>query len=134
MRMLIARLLLSLATAVAVARACEDVYSFIDDEAAAHFSNPALDARYTSFRRLPALTRITEAAAPTSSPTATLSASITREPDDDIIATIANEQVVDPALLHALITVESGYNPRARSPNGARGLMQLVPVPAKRSG
>jgi len=41
---------------------------------------------------------------------------------------------VDPKLVHAIIQVESGYNPRAVSRKGARGLMQLIPATAARFG
>jgi len=41
---------------------------------------------------------------------------------------------IDPDLVLALIEVESRYNPRARSPKNARGLMQLLPATARRFG
>ena len=39
---------------------------------------------------------------------------------------------LDPALLHAVVTVESGYNPKALSRKGAAGLMQMMPDTARR--
>lgn len=43
------------------------------------------------------------------------------------IKTIAKKYRLEPALLHAVISVESGYNPRAVSSAGAIGMMQLMP-------
>jgi soluble lytic murein transglycosylase-like protein len=50
---------------------------------------------------------------------------------DDIIERVAEEEGVDARLVHAVIEVESGYRPRARSPKGAMGLMQLMPATAR---
>jgi len=50
------------------------------------------------------------------------------------IDSAARQAALDPALVHALIYVESRYNPAARSPKGAIGLMQLMPDTALRYG
>ena len=49
---------------------------------------------------------------------------------EPLIARHCGQQNLDPRLVRALIQVESGYNPRARSNKGARGLMQLMPETA----
>lgn len=46
---------------------------------------------------------------------------------DDLIVKYAGEQGIRPNLVRAVAQVESGYNPRAISPKGAMGLMQLMP-------
>ena len=51
-----------------------------------------------------------------------------------LIDSAAREAALDPALVHAVIFVESGYNPAARSPKGAIGLMQVMPATASRYG
>ncbi len=48
-------------------------------------------------------------------------------PFGDIIHEKAAKYDVDPALVAAVIETESRFHPRARSPVGARGLMQLMP-------
>lgn len=53
---------------------------------------------------------------------------------DDFIRAEARRHHVDPALVAAVIQVESGYSPHARSRKGARGLMQLMPSTARRLG
>lgn len=44
----------------------------------------------------------------------------------------AKKQKLDPAFVHAIVSAESAYNPNATSRSGAMGLMQLMPMTAKR--
>ncbi len=50
---------------------------------------------------------------------------------DEIIQEIASEYEIDPALVKAVITVESSRDPKAVSRKGATGLMQLMPGTAR---
>lgn len=50
------------------------------------------------------------------------------------IQEVAREQGVDPALIRAVAAVESGYHPKATSPKGAAGVMQLLPSTARQYG
>jgi hypothetical protein len=52
-------------------------------------------------------------------------------PYGEIIAAASQAHGVDPFLVKALIQVESGYRPKARSRKGAMGLMQLMPATAR---
>jgi hypothetical protein len=52
-------------------------------------------------------------------------------PYSEIISAMSRAHGVDPILVSALIRVESNYRPRARSPKGAMGLMQLMPSTAR---
>jgi hypothetical protein len=52
-------------------------------------------------------------------------------PYGEIISALSEAHGVDPLLVRALIQVESNYQPRARSPRGAMGLMQLMPSTAR---
>jgi soluble lytic murein transglycosylase-like protein len=57
-----------------------------------------------------------------------------RERYEPIILAHATRHSLRPDLVRAVIQVESGFNPRARSPRGAMGLMQLMPETARELG
>ena len=50
----------------------------------------------------------------------------------DVVAELAPRYAVDPRLALAVIAVESNFEPTARSPKDARGVMQLIPETAAR--
>lgn len=52
----------------------------------------------------------------------------------ELVRAAASRYALPEALLLAVIHVESGFNPRARSPKGAIGLMQIMPPTGARYG
>lgn len=62
--------------------------------------------------------------APVVTPVATLSLT-------DIVRQSGRRNGLDPDLIHSVIAAESAGNPRAISPKGAAGLMQLMPLTAR---
>jgi len=57
-----------------------------------------------------------------------------RERFEPLVQEHSTRQSLRPDLVRAVIQVESGFNPRARSPKGAMGLMQLMPATARDLG
>jgi len=53
---------------------------------------------------------------------------------DGYIARVGEAHAVSPGLVKAVIHTESGFDPRAVSRAGAKGLMQLMPATARRLG
>jgi hypothetical protein len=115
-----------------------DIYGYVDENGVAHLSNTPLDNRYYLFKkepRPPVLPGAEDTAinVPVPAPRRTTHVNPAyRKQYTPLITAVAREHKLEAALLHALITVESGYNPNARSPKGAIGLMQLMPETAKR--
>jgi soluble lytic murein transglycosylase-like protein len=53
---------------------------------------------------------------------------------DAVVNTASSRNNINPELILSVIRAESGFNPNAVSPKGARGLMQLMPLTATRLG
>ena len=76
-----------------------------------------------------------EAKRPFSSlPPSLFAPSVSRTDFDEIIARQAKANGLETALLRAVIQAESNFDPRAVSPQGAMGLMQLMPATAAALG
>jgi soluble lytic murein transglycosylase-like protein len=58
-------------------------------------------------------------------------AGLESKPYAELISTVAASHGMDVKLVHAVVEVESNYQPRARSKKGAQGLMQLMPATAR---
>lgn len=107
--------------------AAADVYQFIADDGTPHFSDQPSDSRFRLLLRTGSQTPSSGVAV---SSRDGLRNSRNRFADEILAAAQANR--LEPALLHAVIEIESGYNARAISPKGALGLMQLMPATARR--
>jgi hypothetical protein len=121
--------------ALAAGPAVADIYSFKDERGVVHFTNmPNGDKRYKLVRKeeRPSDGRASVGAARVAQLFMPAQADILRY--SSIIDAASKTHGVDGALVHAVITAESGYNAAAVSKAGARGLMQLMPDTAARYG
>jgi soluble lytic murein transglycosylase-like protein len=68
-------------------------------------------------------------------PIAKVTAPIATKPNlQEVIQGASEKQLLDADLVNSVIRAESGFNPHAVSPKGARGLMQLMPGTASTLG
>lgn len=112
--------------------AVADIYMYKDERGVVHFTNiPNGDKRFKMVRKEDNTSDYTRAAG---MPQYVLPTAELIKRYSPMIATASKTHDVDVALVHAVITAESGYNPSAVSRAGARGLMQLMPETAKRFG
>jgi soluble lytic murein transglycosylase-like protein len=142
---------LALAAALAAPAVCADVYSFTDDDGTVRFSNQPDDPRYKLFLREPSEYKLRDTRefrnlrnpgdyrlrAPwgkKNEPNLLENPLLEGKPFQDHVIVAAKDTQLDPALIHAVITAESNYNPNAVSNKGAQGLMQLMPDTARRYG
>jgi soluble lytic murein transglycosylase-like protein len=112
--------------------ACADIYMFVASDGAVSYSDRREHPGYVLLVKesVPAATAA-EGPGDVPSPVSLRAADRHYAP---LIATVAKAHGVEPELLQALVKVESGFNPRARSPKGAVGLGQLMPETAARFG
>jgi len=106
-----------------------EIYSFVADDGTTHFSDRPTDARHTLLRIAPDGAEPQQQQARAHIPLKKGSRLF-----DGAVKSAADKHLVEEALLHAVIEVESGYNAVAVSKKGALGLMQLMPGTAKQYG
>lgn len=116
--------------------ASADIYSYTGEDGAVHFTNVPTDKRFRVVLRTP------REASGGESDNSAYASRAGRAPQSfrnyktygAIIDSAAESAQIENALVHAVISAESGYNQNAVSPKGATGLMQLMPATARRYG
>jgi len=102
-------ILLAISTIGQTSRA--DIYKYTDEKGVMHFTNIPQGKDYTKI--------ITEHKIPS------------KKKYDHIISRNASKYNIESAIIKAVITAESNWNPKAISQKGAIGLMQLMPSTAE---
>jgi soluble lytic murein transglycosylase-like protein len=112
--------------------ALADIYMFKDERGVVHFTNiPTADKRFKLVRKEEGTSPYARNAG---MPQVFLPPAEAIRKFSPLIESASRTHGVDVALVHAVISAESGYNPSALSKAGARGLMQLMPDTARRYG
>lgn len=107
-----------------------DIYSFVDEDGTIRFSDSPDDPRYKLYLRVPKGGKAPLVPGLRSP----FSADLSTRPYQEHVLNAARAHNIDPALVHAVITIESNYNVQAVSPKGALGLMQVMPTTGLRYG
>ena len=133
-----------LVCAAVATQARADVYGYVDAHGQVHVANEKRDERYQLFskgeprREFQLSSELKYLPAPQALQDHIIFKRIQKTPKvgkfDPLVLSEAHKQRLDPALVKAVIAVESAYDPAAVSPKGAVGLMQLIPGTAARYG
>ncbi len=102
------------------------IYALTETDGSVILSTVPADDRYALL--------VGEKPAPVQATVAATGIAVRRTRYNGLIDSVASQYGLQSELLHAVIAVESGYDPYARSRKGAGGLMQLMPGTAKRYG
>ncbi|WP_245944787.1 lytic transglycosylase domain-containing protein [Crenobacter cavernae] len=146
------RFLLLFATVATLlsATARAEVWGYVDEQGQAHLAERQVDERYRLFHKngsvkgredavddvvVTGKTRVRpDLVAGLPKVNAPKISAGKKAPYRDMIAKAARDNQLDAALLHAIVSVESGYRNTALSPKGAVGLMQVMPATGERFG
>ena len=124
-----------------------DVYTFVEENGTVRLSNVPDDPRYKLYLREPKDYKLkndrvgvklrdahqSHLSGP-QTPGLEMQTLLDKQPYQAVVLAAAELNNLSPALVHAVIAVESNYNPAAISPKGAIGLMQLMPATGLRYG
>jgi soluble lytic murein transglycosylase-like protein len=118
-----------------------ELWAFVDAQGRSHMANRQVDARYKLFFKGETTLDVPNDAASERAKALEGTRLHQRAIDErlvrryePLIETHARTNGLDPALVKAVIAVESAFNPLARSAKGAVGLMQVVPDTGERYG